>query len=88
MIPNIADQEAWNKFNQDKPNATNAEKIAKLEEIVLPAKATEAKKAAEEYVKTNQQVKDAAIAAGAAAWSGSDERQKIPKLLQMLKMQQ
>ena len=26
LIPNIADQEAWNKFNQDKPNATNAEK--------------------------------------------------------------
>lgn len=46
LIPNIADQEAWNKFNQDKPNATNAEKIAKLEEIILPAKATEAKKAA------------------------------------------
>lgn len=81
LIPNIADQEAWNKFNQDKPNATNAEKIAKLEEIVLPAKATEAKKAAEEYVKTNQQVKDAAIAAGAAAWSGSDEETENTKAI-------
>lgn len=81
LIPNIADQDAWNTFIQDKPNATNAEKIAKLEEIVLPSKATEAKKAAEEYVKTNEQVKDAAIAAGATAWSGSDEETENTKAI-------
>lgn len=81
LIPNIADQDAWNAFIQDKPNATNAEKIAKLEEIVLPSKATEAKKAAEEYVKTNEQVKDAAIAAGATAWSGSDEETENTKAI-------
>jgi len=81
LIPNIADQDAWNAFIQDKPNATNAEKIAKLEEIVLPSKATEAKKTAEEYVKTNEQVKDAAIAAGATAWSGSDEETENTKAI-------
>lgn len=81
LIPNIADQDAWDAFIQDKPNATNAEKIAKLEEIVLPSKATEAKKTAEEYVKTNEQVKDAAIAAGATAWSGSDEETENTKAI-------
>lgn len=74
----IADQQAWDKFNQDKPNATPAEKIAKLEELVIPSAATAAKTKAEDYVKTDG-VKNDAIDEATQAWTNSKEKTENTK---------
>lgn len=74
LIAKIADQTAWNDFTTSKPNATNAEKIAKLEEIVLPTNITAAKKDAEDYIKTDAVIA-AAKAAGDTAWKDPEKKE-------------
>lgn len=75
LIAKIADQTAWNDFTTSKPNATNAEKIAKLEEIVLPTNITAAKKDAEDHIKTDAVIDDAK-AAGNVAWKDPEKKEK------------
>lgn len=70
-----ADAAGWTTFIAANPNATNAEKIAKLEnDLVIPSKTTAAKKAAEDYIKTDAVIA-AAKAAGDTAWKDPEKKE-------------
>lgn len=70
-----ADAAGWTTFIAANPNATNAEKIAKLEnDLVIPSKTTAAKKAAEDYIKTDAVIA-AAKDAGDTAWKDPEKKE-------------
>lgn len=75
LILKIAEPTAWTDFTTSNPNATNAEKIAKLEEIVVPANITAAKKDAEDHIKTDDVIA-AAKKAGNDAWKDPEKKEK------------